>query len=56
MLPVAVINTMTKSNLRRKEFIWLAGHALSLKEVRAGTQGRNLEAGAETDTWRNTAY
>jgi hypothetical protein len=33
-------NTMTKSNLGRKGFIWLtlSHHCLSLKEVRTGTQ------------------
>ena len=37
--PVAVINTLTNSNLQRKMFIWfiLPGHSSSLVEVRAGT-------------------
>lgn len=43
-----MINTMIKSNVRRKKFIWLTGpdHGI-LREVKAGTQGRDLEV--ETD-------
>ena len=42
---VAVINTMTKSNLGGNEFVWIPfpGHNPSLREVRAGNQGGNLE-------------
>ena len=36
---VTVINTMTKTNLRREAFNWLPypNHCSSLREVRAGT-------------------
>lgn len=47
LLSVAVIKTMTKSNLEKKEFVWLAypNHSPSLWEVMAGTQtGQELEA------------
>lgn len=43
---------MTKSSLWRKEFIF----ACIIKEVRAGTQGRNLEAGAEVEAIVGAAY
>jgi hypothetical protein len=51
-----MIKIMTKSNLRRKEFIWLTGYS-ALKEVTAGIQGRNLEARANVGRhgWRGTA-
>ena len=44
---IAWINIMTKSNLRRKGFIWftLSHYNVSVKEVRAGT-----EAGPEAET------
>ena len=44
-LSVAVINTTTERNFEGKGFIWLtlSDHSSSLKEVRAGIQGRNLE-------------
>jgi hypothetical protein len=44
---------MTKSNLGRKRFIWLKLQYLncsSLKGIRTGTQGRNLEVGAGAKT------
>ena len=44
-LSVAVINTITKSNLMRTRiyFIWtLLGHKPSSRKVKAGTQGRSL--------------
>lgn len=42
---VAVIRTMTKSNLRKERLIWLTfpGHNPSLREVRAGSEGKILE-------------
>lgn len=43
---------MTRSSLRRKEFI----STCITKEVRAGTQGRNLEAGAEAEATVGAAY
>lgn len=38
MISVAVINTMTESNLEKKDFIWLklAGHNPLLREFRVG--------------------
>jgi hypothetical protein len=41
---------MTKSILGRRGFILSYGLYSSLREVRAGTQGKNLEAEAETGT------
>lgn len=45
-------NIMSKSNLGKRGYIWFAyfNHSLSLREVRAGSQGRNLEVGAEAET------
>ena len=45
LLSVPVINTITKSNLKRTRiyFIWtLPGHKPSSRKVKAGTQGRSL--------------
>lgn len=47
-----MINTITKSNLKRKEFIFtlqLSGDTPSLRKIRTGTQGRNLGAGTEAE-------
>ena len=43
---------MSKSNLGRKGYNCLVylNHSLSLKEVRAGSQGRNLEVSAEAES------
>jgi hypothetical protein len=41
---------MTKSSLRRKEFIYLLVYSPSWRETRVGTQGRNLKAGTEAET------
>jgi hypothetical protein len=41
---------MIKSESGRKAFIPLIICSLSAKEVRARTQGRNLEAGTNADT------
>jgi hypothetical protein len=50
-----VINSITKSNLKRKGFIFLVGHTRSSRKAKAGTQYRNLEAGTEAknveDQW-----
>lgn len=35
---------MNKENLGRKVFSWLIDYILSLKEAKAGVQGRNLDA------------
>ena len=40
---------MAESNFGRKGFILLVIYSLSSKEVRVGTQGRNLEAGADAE-------
>lgn len=32
-----------------EDFIWLVGYSLPWREAKAGTQGRNLEAGLETE-------
>jgi hypothetical protein len=40
---------MTKINLGRERFILLTLSSSSLREVTSGTQGRDLEAGAEAE-------
>lgn len=48
---IAVINTMIKRNLGGKPISPIVlGHALTLKQIRTGTQGRTLETGTETET------
>lgn len=49
---------MTKNKLERKGFICLIlpHHMPSLKEVKAGTQGRYLEKGTKSRPQSNTAY
>lgn len=42
---VALLNIMTKSNLRRKGFVWLTDHIQSIND---GSQGRKLRTAAET--------
>jgi hypothetical protein len=47
---------MTQSNMARKELTHLTVHILSiLREVRAGTQGKNLEAGTEAEAMEEAA-
>lgn len=54
---VAGINTMTKCDLGRKGFVWLTtDHSWPLKEVGAGTQSKNLEAGTGAESRRGIAY
>ena len=48
LVSIAVINTMTKTTQE--------GHSPSPGEVRAGTQGRNLEAGTEAEAMEGAAY
>lgn len=48
LLSLAVINSITKNNLGKEEFIWLT-YCWSLSEVRTGTQGKNLEAKSDTE-------
>lgn len=47
-----MINTITKSNLKRKEFIFtlqLSGSTPSLRKIRTGAQGRSLRTGTEAE-------
>lgn len=50
--------TLTKSNIGRKEFIWLKhlGHGLSPWEVKTVSQSRNLEAGTGGEPWRSAVH
>ena len=43
---------MTYSSMRKEGCVWfiLPCHSPSLREIRAGTQGRNLEARTEAET------
>lgn len=45
----AVISAMNKHNLGRDGLFRLPGHTPSLRNVRAGTQGRSLEAGTKAE-------
>ena len=51
LLSVTVISAMTKTNLWNKEITWLTHtyYSLSLRQVKAGTQGRNPEAENEAE-------
>lgn len=51
MFSVSVINTMPKSNLKKKAFIssYTSRNSSSLREAREGTQGRNLEKGNDEE-------
>ena len=49
----AVINTVTKSSLEGQGFIC---YSLSKREVRARTQGRNLELGTDAEAMEGAAY
>lgn len=53
---IAVSETLTQSNLEWGDEGFISVHSWNqtLREVREGTQVRNLEAG--TELWRNTAY
>ena len=50
-ISIAVMKHHNKSNLGRKVFLSLTlpHHSPSLKEAKAGSQDRNLEAGAEAE-------
>ena len=50
MFSITVTNTMTKSNLWRKDLFYVTVYSPSLREVRAGTQERKLEVGTEAQT------
>lgn len=52
LFSIAVINTKTKSNVGRKEFICLtfSHHNSSLTEARADAHGRNLGTRAEAES------
>jgi hypothetical protein len=47
---IAGVNTVSKSNLGRKGFIWFIDHSEPLRKFKAGTQSKNLEAGTEAET------
>ena len=55
---MALIKTMTKGNLGRKGLILLPCPRSQsiIRGVRAGTQGRNLEAGTESEAKEDAAY
>jgi hypothetical protein len=40
---------MRKNNLAEKELIWLTSNSSSWRKVKAGAQGRSLEAGTEAE-------
>lgn len=42
LISATVKNYWPKPTWLRKKFIWLMGHSASLRDTRAGTQGRNL--------------
>lgn len=46
------MNTLTTSNLEKKDLFNLRVHCLLWREIRAGTQCRNLEAGGEAKLQR----
>lgn len=51
--PIVLINTATKNNFKEQQvyfFLQLPGHSTSPRKANAGTQGRNLETGTETET------
>lgn len=52
-LPDVIMNTMIKSNLRKKGFIWfkLPGHTQSSREVRAETQAKTEAETIEEYYW-----
>jgi hypothetical protein len=55
----AVMNNVNTNKFRMERFhvsLERQGHGPILKEVRPGTQGRNLEAGTEVEFVVNTAY
>jgi hypothetical protein len=48
---------MTKSRLRKKGFISdYSFYSPSSREVRAGTQGKNLETGTDAEAMRSATY
>jgi len=51
-----VVNSITKRNSGRKGFIYLTAYRPSLREVKAGTEERNLQEEAEAEMWRDSAY
>lgn len=50
-LSAVVLSTVTKSSMGRRRLVWLPrpGGIPSRREIRAGTQARNLEAGTEAE-------
>jgi hypothetical protein len=55
---IAVMKTMTKINLGKIGLIspTMPHNSLSSKTVRTGTQGRNLDAGADAEATKSAAY
>lgn len=49
LFSTAVVKHHDQRNFGRKRFIWLTGYSLSSWEVNVGTQGRNTDAGTETE-------
>jgi len=49
-LSVAIRNMITKSSMGRKGLLQLTACSPSSVEVRAGAQGKNLEAGTDAET------
>lgn len=50
LLSVAGIDTLIKTNLTRKEFIWFIGYSPSYGQIWQGALGRNLGERAEAET------
>jgi hypothetical protein len=55
LIKVSITNTTTTCILRWKGFFQLSDHVPSLSKVRAGTQGKNLEIGIETEAMEGAA-
>lgn len=48
--------TTTDNNLGQKGFIWLTDYSSSVREARAGVQGRSLKAGIEVETLEGSSF
>lgn len=55
---VSLINAVSKSKLGWDGFMWATHprHSPSLRKAKAGSQGRNLETGDETEAVEGAAY
>lgn len=47
---------MNKENLGRKVFSWLIDYSVSLREAKAGIQGKILDAWIEVESMEDAAY